>query len=179
MKTLLLGVTGGIAAYKAADIAHQFHKMGWQVHVVMTRHAAEFVTPLTFRTLTQNRVHIDLFDDNFQNEVLHISLAKRADLVLVAPATANVIGKLAVGIADDMLTTVLLAVKDKPVLIAPAMNTGMWENPAVQENLQKLIRFGYEIIPPKEALLACGDVGQGALASVDRIIEVVLARSGS
>lgn len=179
MKTLLLGVTGGIAAYKAADLAHQFHKMGWQVHVVMTRHAAEFVTPLTFRTLTQNRVHIDLFDDNFQSEVLHISLAKRADLVLIAPATANVIGKLAGGIADDMLTTVVMAVRDKPILLAPAMNTGMWENPAVQENIQKLIRFGFEIIPPKEALLACGDIGQGALANVEQIIEAVLARAES
>lgn len=173
MKNLLLGVTGGIAAYKAAEIAHRYFKEGWQVHVVMTRSAAQFVTPLTFRTLTQNRVHIDLFNDNFPEEVQHISLAKKADIVLIAPATANFIGKLAAGIGDDMLTTVLLAMKDKPVLIAPAMNTNMWENPIVQDNIKKLKTFGYYFIEPRESLLACGDVGQGALADLETIVEAV------
>ncbi len=173
MKNIILGVTGSIAVYKAAEIAHRLFKDGVQVEVIMTAGATKFVTPLTFRTLTQNRVYTDVFQDDFPNEVKHISLAQKADAVLIAPATANIIGKIAAGIGDDMLSTTLLAVKDKPVLIAPAMNTNMWENPIVQENITKLKKYGYQFIEPKESLLACGTVGKGALADVEEIIKAV------
>lgn len=175
MKNILLGVTGSIAAYKAADLAHRFFKQGFQVEVIMTDGATKFVTPLTFRTLTQNRVYTDVFQDDFPNEVKHISLAQKADVVLIAPATANIIGKIAGGIGDDMLSTTVLAIKDKPVFIAPAMNTNMWENPIVQENMEKLKKYGYRFISPKESLLACGTVGQGALAEVEDIVKAVTA----
>ncbi|MDF2632292.1 MAG: coaC [Caproiciproducens sp.] len=173
MKNIILGVTGSIAAYKAAEIAHLLFKKGFQVEVIMTNGATKFVTPLTFRTLTQNRVHTDVFQDDFPNEVKHISLAQKADAVLIAPATANIIGKIAGGIGDDMLSTTILAVKDKPVLIAPAMNTNMWENPIVQDNIAKLTKYGYRIIEPKEGLLACATTGKGALADVDKIVAAV------
>ena len=173
MKNIILGVTGSIAAYKAAEIARLFTKKGIQVEVIMTNGATKFITPLTFRTLTQNKVYTDVFQDDFPNEVKHISLAQNADVVLIAPATANMIGKIASGIGDDMLSTTVLAIKDKPVFIAPAMNTNMWENPIVQENIIKLKKYGYHFIEPKESLLACGTTGIGALADVDKIIGVV------
>ena len=174
MRTIILGVTGSIAAYKAADLAHLFFKEGYEVEVIMTQNAVKFITPLTFRSLTHNNVYTEMFQDDFQNDVKHISLAEKADLVLIAPATANIIGKLAAGIADDMLSTTVMAVKNKPVLIAPAMNTNMWENPIVQDNIEKLKRFGYQFIEPKESLLACGVVGKGALASVENIVKSAL-----
>jgi len=173
MKRILLGVCGGIAAYKAADVAHALFKLGFSVDVIMTENATKFITPLTFRTLTQNEVYTDMFDEHFENDVKHISLANRADIVLIAPATANFIGKLANGIGDDMLSTVLLAVKNKPVVIAPAMNTNMLENPIVQNNMKNLASYGYHFIETKESLLACGDYGKGALADVDTIIKEV------
>lgn len=173
MRNIILGVTGSIAAYKAAEIAHQLLKNGVQVEVIMTNGATKFITPLTFRTLTQNRVYTDVFQDDFPHEVKHISLAQSADIVLIAPATANIIGKIANGIGDDMLSTTVLAVINKPVFIAPAMNTNMWENPIVQENIIKLKKYGYQFIEPKESLLACGTTGIGALADVDKIVGVV------
>lgn len=175
MKNIILGVTGSIAAYKAADIAHRLFKQGCQVEVIMTNGATKFVTPLTFRTLTQKHVYTDVFQDDFPDEVKHISLAKKADAVLIAPATANIIGKFANGIGDDMLSTTVLAIKDKPILVAPAMNTNMWENPIVQENIAKLKKYGYGFIEPKVSLLACATVGKGALADVEDIIRAVTA----
>ncbi|HEX3040031.1 MAG TPA: bifunctional phosphopantothenoylcysteine decarboxylase/phosphopantothenate--cysteine ligase CoaBC [Caproiciproducens sp.] len=175
MKNILLGITGSIAVYKAADIAHRLYKKGYNVDVIMTQGATEFVTPLTFRSLTQNRVYTDVFEDDYPVEVEHISLARKADLVLIAPATANCIGKIAGGIGDDMLSTTILAVKDKPVLIAPAMNTNMWENPIVQDNVEKLKRYGYRFIDPKEGMLAEGSYGKGALADPDVIVDAVCA----
>lgn len=175
MKNIILGVTGSIAAYKAADLAHLFFKQGFEVEVIMTENATKFITPLTFRSLTQNNVHMEMIRDDFPKEVKHISLAQKADVVLIAPATANIIGKLAAGIGDDMLSTTLLAVKDKPVLIAPAMNTNMWDNLIVKDNIAKLKQYGYQFIEPKESLLACGTVGKGALASVEDIVKAVNA----
>nr|WP_319487290.1 bifunctional phosphopantothenoylcysteine decarboxylase/phosphopantothenate--cysteine ligase CoaBC [uncultured Caproiciproducens sp.] len=175
MKNMILGVTGSIAAYKAADLAHRFFKDGFQVEVILTNGATKFITPLTFRSLTQNRVYTDVFQDDFPQEIKHISLAQKADIVLIAPATANIIGKIAAGIGDDMLSTTILAVKNKPVLIAPAMNTNMWDNPIVQENIAKLKKFGYQFIEPKESLLACGTVGKGALAELEDIFDAVAA----
>jgi len=176
MKNVLLGVTSSIAAYKTAELANVLTKKGYTVDVVMTENATRFIAPLTFQALTKRKVHVGMFEDDFQNSVEHISLAKRADLCLIAPATANFIGKLASGIADDMLTTVVMAIKSTPVYICPAMNTAMYENSIVQENIQKLIRHGYQFIEPREALLACGDLGKGALAEVDVIITEVLHR---
>jgi phosphopantothenoylcysteine decarboxylase len=173
MKNIILGVTGSIAAYRAADIANILTKSGYSVHVIMTQAAAKFITPLTLQTLTHNKVETDMFEEFNYSEVKHISLAKKADLCLIAPATANIIGKLASGIADDMLTTVIMALNGKPVLIAPAMNTAMYENPINQRNIQTLTELGYRFIEPKEALLACGDLGRGALADVDLIINTV------
>ena len=172
-QNILLGVTGSIAAYKAADIANTLTKDGYHVEVILTRGGMEFITPLTFSTLTKNRVHTDLFEEKYPREVLHISLAQNADILLIAPASADIIGKLANGIADDMLSTVALAVHKIPVYIAPAMNTYMYENPIVQENISKLIRFGYHIIEPREGRLACGDLGRGALAEVSVIITLI------
>lgn len=173
MKNIILGVTGSIAVYKGADVANNLTKAGYNVDVIMTKSAMKFVTPLTFQTVTKNKVYIDMFDEITPSEVKHISLAKKADVFLIAPATANIIGKLANGIADDFLSTVMLAVKDKPVYIAPAMNTNMYENPVVQGNINKLQSLGYKIIEPKESLLACGDLGKGAMAEVSNIIEII------
>ncbi|MDR3209003.1 MAG: phosphopantothenoylcysteine decarboxylase [Oscillospiraceae bacterium] len=169
MKHIILGVTGSVAAYKAAELANRFTKDGHAVHVIMTAAAQKFITPITFQTLTKRKTYTEQFDEFIYEDVRHIALAQQADLVLIAPATANVIAKLAAGIADDMLTTVLLAVREKPVLIAPAMNTAMYENPITRENIARLTRFGYEFIEPREARLACGDLGRGALADVDVI----------
>ena len=173
MKNIVLGVTGSIAAYKAADIANELTKGGYNVDVILTRGGMEFITPLTLQTLSKNRVYTDMFQLEYPREVKHISLAKKADLFLIAPATANIIGKVANGIGDDMLTSVALAMNGIPMLIAPAMNTRMWNNPIVRENIQKLKAFGYQIIEPREARLADGDVGRGALADVGKIIESV------
>ena len=176
MNHILLGVTGSIAAYKAADLVNLLAKDGYDVDVIMTKGAQAFLTPLTLQTLSKNRVYTDVFEEDYPREVQHISLAKKAGLLLVAPASADVIGKMANGIADDMLTTVVLAVRGIPRLIAPAMNTNMYENPIVQENLAKLKRYGFEIIEPKEARLACGDLGKGALAGVETIVGTVEQR---
>lgn len=161
-KCVLLGISGGIAAYKMANVASALKKTGADVHVMMTKNATEFITPLTFETLSNNRCVVDTFDRNYQYDVEHISLAKQADLILVAPATANIISKMAHGIADDMLTTVVLAAKCKK-LVAPAMNTAMLENPITQDNIRILKQYGFEIIEPATGLLACNDVGRGKL----------------
>ncbi|MDD4715321.1 MAG: phosphopantothenoylcysteine decarboxylase [Oscillospiraceae bacterium] len=179
MGTVLLGVTGSIAAYKAADIANQLAKRSLAVDVVMTQGACRFITPLTFQSLTKRKVYTELFEEYVPSSVQHISLAKRADLCLIAPATANFIGKLAGGIGDDLLTTVMMAVQGVPVYICPAMNTNMYFNPIVQENIRRLESDGYRFIEPKESLLACGDLGKGALADVDLIVNTALRSLGA
>ena len=178
MKNVVLGITGSIAAYKAADIANKLTKAGCDVHAVMTKAAQEFITPMTIQTLTKNKVHTDMFDRDDPAVVEHISLAHSADLFLVAPATANFIAKAAAGIGDDMLTTVLLAVHDIPVLIAPAMNNYMYDNPVTQRNIRTLTELGFYFIEPRESLLACGDVGKGALAETEVIVAKVLEALG-
>ncbi len=178
MKTILLGVTGSIAAYKGADLANRLTKAGWNVEVLMTESACRFVAPLTFQSVTHNRVYTDMFEEVIPREVTHISLAQRADLVLIAPATANIIGKLAGGIADDFLSTVMLAVRNKPVYIAPAMNTAMYENPAFQENLEKLKARGFHILEPRESMLACGDLGKGAMQEPEEILSRITREQG-
>ncbi len=172
-KTVLLGVTGGIAAYKMPNVARMLIKMHCNVHVLMTENAANFITAITFETLTGNKCLIDTFDRNFEFSVEHVALAKQADLVLIAPATANVIGKIAGGIADDMLTTTVMACTCK-TLIAPAMNHHMYHNPIVQDNLQKLKRFGYEIILPDTGMLANKDIGDGKLPAEEALVEHVV-----
>lgn len=171
-KTIVLGVSGGIAAYKAAQLASDLSKTAADVHVIMTKNAAQFVTPLTFETLVNNRVAIDTFDRNFEYNVQHVSLAKKADVFIVAPATANVIAKMAAGIADDMLTTTLLAARC-PKLVAPAMNTGMYDNPITQRNLETLRRFGVTVLEPDSGPLACGDTGRGRLPAPAALFEAV------
>ena len=161
-KTVLLGVCGGIAAYKTASLASMLVKQEADVHVIMTEHAVNFINPITFETLTGNKCIVDTFDRNFQHNVEHVSLGKRADVLLVAPASANVIGKMAAGIADDMLTTTFLACRC-PVLIAPAMNTAMYQNPIVQDNLKKLAGYGCRVIEAASGWLACGDTGAGKM----------------
>ena len=172
-KTVLLGVTGGIAAYKAAALASALVKQHACVEVVMTEHATKFIAPLTFEQLTGNRVSVDTFDRNFVHQVEHISLARRSDLVMIAPATANVCAKLAHGIADDMLTTTVLACRC-PKLIAPAMNTNMFENPVTQDNLDTLRHYGWEVIAPASGRLACGDVGAGKLPEPETLLLHIL-----
>lgn len=173
-KNVLLAVSGSIAAYKACDIARAFIKEGVSVTVTLTPNGAKFVTPITFETLTNSKCLVDTFDRNFKFEVEHIAAAKAADVCLIAPASANLIGKIANGIADDMATTTIMAATC-PKLIAPAMNTAMYDNPIVQENLAKLVRYGYMIITPDTGLLACGDVGRGKLAPVDTIVKAANA----
>ena len=172
-KTILLGVTGGIAAYKAAYLASSLAKLHAAVEVVMTEHATKFITPLTFEQLTGRRVMVDTFDRNFSHQVEHIALADRTDLVLIAPATANVCAKLAHGLADDMLTTTVLACTC-PKLIAPAMNTHMYENPVTQDNLDILRRYGWEVIAPASGRLACGAVGAGKLPEPQDLLQYIL-----
>lgn len=172
-KTVVLGVTGSIAAYKIANLASMLVKLHADVNVVMTKNATNFINPITFETLTGNKCLIDTFDRNFQYNVEHVALAKRADLYMVAPASANVIGKIANGIADDMLTTTIMACK-APKIIAPAMNTNMFENPIVQDNLKKLESYGYEIISPACGYLACGDTGAGKLPSEEVLLDYIL-----
>ena len=161
-KTVVLGVTGSIAAYKMANLASSLVKKGANVHVIMTKNATNFINPITFETLTGNKCLVDTFDRNFEFSVEHVSLAKQADIFMVAPASANVIGKIANGIADDMLTTTIMACKCHKV-ISPAMNTNMFENPIVQDNLEKLRNYGYEVIDPASGYLACGDTGAGKM----------------
>ena len=172
-KTVLLGVTGGIAAYKAAALASALVKQHAAVEVVMTENATQFVTPLTFEQLTGRRTMVNTFDRNFSHQVEHIALAERTDLVIVAPATANVCAKLAHGLADDMLTTTVLACRC-PKLIAPAMNTNMYENPVTQDNLALLRRYGWEVIEPASGRLACGAVGKGKLPEPEEILQYIL-----
>lgn len=172
-KTVLLGVTGGIAAYKMPNVARMLKKLHCNVHVLMTENATNFITQTTFETLTGNKCLIDTFDRNFEFSVEHVALAKQADLVLVAPATANVIGKIANGIADDMLTTTVMACTCK-TLIAPAMNHNMYHNPIVQKNIKKLMQFGYEIISPDTGMLANGDIGDGKLPPEETLVQYVL-----
>ena len=172
-KTVLLGVTGGIACYKSANLASALVKQGANVQVVMTKNATEFIGPHTFESLTGNRVSVDTFDRNYQFQVEHIALADQADLVLVAPATANVLAKLAHGLADDMLTTTILACTC-PKIAAPAMNTKMYENPVTQDNLNTLRRYGWEIVEPASGRLACGAVGKGKMPEPEDLLECVL-----
>ena len=172
-KTVVLGVTGGIAAYKAAALASALVKQHAAVEVIMTQNATQFITPLTFEQLTGRRTMVDTFDRNFSHNVEHVSLAHRADLMIIAPATANVCAKLAHGLADDMLTTTALAC-GCPKLIAPAMNTGMYENPVTQDNLAILRRYGWEVIDPAEGRLACGDTGKGKLPEPEELLQYIL-----
>ena len=172
-KTVVLGVTGSIAAYKMANVASMLKKLHCNVEVIMTKNAVNFINPITFETLTGNKCLIDTFDRNFQFQVEHISLAKRADLLMVAPASANIIGKLANGIADDMLTTTALACTCQKI-IAPAMNTNMFENPIVQDNLKILEHYGYEVIDPAVGYLACGDTGAGKMPEPETLLNYIL-----
>lgn len=172
-KMVILGVTGSIAAYKMANVASMLKKLHCDVQVIMTRNATNFITPVTFETLTGNKCLIDTFDRNFQYNVEHVALAKRADLLMIAPASANVIGKLAHGIADDMLTTTALACRC-PKIVAPAMNTGMYENPIVQDNRKTLQRYGFEIVEAENGHLACGDSGAGKLPEEKLLVAHIL-----
>ncbi|GFI50516.1 coenzyme A biosynthesis bifunctional protein CoaBC [Lachnospiraceae bacterium] len=174
-KTILLGVTGGIAAYKTASLASTLVKSGAEVRVIMTENASKFITPITFESLTGHKCIVDTFDRNFEFKIEHVSLAQKADVIMVAPATANVIAKLAHGLADDMLTTTILASR-APKIIAPAMNTGMYENPVTQDNLAALKRYGMEVISPANGRLACGDVGAGKMPEPDVLYEHILRR---
>lgn len=171
-KCVVIGVTGGIAAYKTLDIVSNLKKKNIDIHVIMTKSATEFVTPLSFQSLSQNQVTIDMFEEPRAWEIQHISLAKKADIMLVAPATANIIGKVANGIADDILSTTIMATK-APVVFAPAMNTHMYENPIVQGNIEKLKSYGYMFIEPASGRLACGDVGKGKLADTKYISDQI------
>lgn len=171
-KTVVLGVTGSIAAYKMANVASMLVKQGCEVHVVMTKNATHFINPIAFESLTNTKCLVETFDRNFQFHVAHVSLTDKADVMLIAPASANVIGKIAGGIADDMLTTTVMACK-KPVIIAPAMNTKMYENPILQDNLNKLRRFGYEIIEPASGHLACGTSGAGKMPSEEVLVSYI------
>ena len=172
-KTVLLGVTGSIAAYKIAYLASALKKRHADVHVLMTENATNFINPITFETLTGNKCLVDTFDRNFQFQVEHVSIAKKADVVMIAPASANVIGKLANGLADDMLTTTVMACRCQKIL-APAMNTAMYENPVVQDNIRKLQTYGYEVITPASGYLACGDTGAGKMPEPETLLEYIL-----
>jgi len=170
---IVVGVSGGIACYKAAEVVNALVRNGHHVDVIMTKNAREFVAPLTFQTLSRNKVVTDMFQPAENWDVRHISLAKKADVFAIVPATANVIGKIACGIADDMLTTTMMAAKCRRV-IAPAMNTAMWENPIVQENIKKLISCGYEVLDTDSGHLACGDEGKGKLLPWEEIVTAIL-----
>lgn len=176
-KTVILGVTGSIAAYKSAYLASTLKKAGADVTVIMTRNALNFINPITFETLTGNKCLVDTFDRNFEFSVEHVSLAKKSDIAIIAPATANVIGKLANGIADDMLTTTIMACKC-PILLSPAMNTAMYENAAVQDNIHKLEKYGYKIIEPASGYLACGDTGKGKMPEPDTLFRYIVHETG-
>lgn len=174
-KTVVVGVTGGIAVYKALDVISRLKKEDIDVHVIMTEHATKFVNPISFQSLSQNMVVVDMFAEPKAWEIQHISLAKKADLMLIVPATVNILGKVACGIADDMLSTTIMATK-APVVFAPAANTNMFLNPIVQDNIKKLKQYGYEFIEPESGRLACGDVGSGKLADTKLISDVVISR---
>lgn len=176
-KTVVLGISGGIAAYKMADLASKLTKNGYDVHVIMTENATEFITPLTFETLTGNKCITNTFARDFEWDVKHVSLAKRADVALIAPATANVVAKLANGLADDMLTTTILAMKC-PVLVSPSMNTAMYEHPATQRNLKILCELGYHVIEPDSGVLACKDIGKGRLPTPDALYDQIMVQIG-
>ena len=171
-KTVLLGVTGSIAAYKIANLASALKKLHADVHVIMTKNATNFINPITFESLTGNKCVVDTFDRNFEFQVEHVALAKKADLCMVSPASANVIGKIAHGIADDMLTTTVMACKC-PIYVSPAMNTNMYENPIFQDNLQILRKYGYQIISPASGYLACGDTGAGKMPEPDTLYSYI------
>ncbi|MBR1993248.1 MAG: phosphopantothenoylcysteine decarboxylase [Firmicutes bacterium] len=171
---IVLGVTGSISAYKAADITSKLSKAGHDVHIILTDGGSKFITPLALQTLSKNKVHTEFFEEGNPKEVKHITLAENADILVIAPASANIIGKIAGGIADDLLSaTVMAAATTTPVYLAPAMNTNMYENPIVQANIEKLAALGYKFIEPKESLLACGVTGKGALADVDVIVDII------
>lgn len=171
-KEILLCVTGSIACYKACEITSQLTQLGANVTVVMTRSAIEFVKPLTLQTLSRNKVYYDMFDTNYNFECRHITLSEKCNIIVIAPATANIIGKIANGIADDLLSATVMSTK-KPVIIAPAMNTNMLNNPIVLENINKLKKYGYIFVEPERGYLACGKVGEGRLADVNVIIETI------
>lgn len=173
MPKVLLGVSASISAYKAADIISQLKKQQIDVEVIMTKNSTQIIPSLTLQVLSKETVHTDVMYEHKPSDINHIDMVKRADLFLVAPATANIIGKMANGIADDMLSTTALAVHDIPKLVAPAMNTYMYTNPAMKRNLTQLEEDGYTIIEPKESLLACGDYGKGALADVEVIVDII------
>ena len=171
---IVLGVTGSISAYKAADITSKLSKAGHDVHIILTDGGSKFITPLALQTLSKNKVHTEFFEEGSPKEVKHITLAENADILVIAPASANIIGKIAGGIADDLLSaTVMAAATTTPVYLAPAMNTNMYENPIIQANIEKLTALGYKFIEPKESLLACGVTGKGALADVDVIVDII------
>ncbi len=172
-KTVLLGVTGSIAAYKIANLASALKKLHADVHVLMTQNATNFINPITFESLTGNKCLVDTFDRNFQFQVEHVSIAKKADVVMIAPASANVIGKMAHGIADDMLTTTVMACKC-PIYISPAMNTNMYENPILQDNMKLLEKYGYHIITPASGYLACGDTGAGKMPEPETLLQHII-----
>lgn len=176
-KSILLAVSGSISAYKAADLTNRLTKLGYDVHVLMTKAATDFITPLTLQVLSKNTVHFDVMSEEDPKSVNHIELAKKADLFILAPVSANTLAKLAHGLADNMVTATALALPaETPKLIAPAMNTKMYENPLTQRNLSILKEVGYEEIEPRSSLLACGDLGRGALAELDTIIEHIEKR---
>jgi phosphopantothenoylcysteine decarboxylase len=179
MKNIILGISGSISAYKAADITNRLIDKGYQVNVVMTKAATAFITPLTMQALSKHQVYTEVLQESNPAEIVHISLPQNADGILIAPATANIIGKIAAGIADDMLSTMVLAAKSIPKLIAPAMNCIMYENEVVQANLKLLQQRGWKIIEPREARLACGDYGKGALATVENIVAAVVTAVGT
>ena len=172
-KTVLLGITGSIAAYKIAYLASALKKLHADVQVLMTENATNFINPITFETLTGNKCLVDTFDRNFQFQVEHVSIAKKADVVMIAPASANVIGKIANGLADDMLTTTVMACRCQKIF-APAMNTAMYENPIVQDNIKKLLSYGYEVLTPASGYLACGDTGAGKMPEPETLLEYIL-----
>ena len=174
MKSIILGVTGSIAAYKAADIVSRLVKNDYDVHVIMTKNGAGFITPLTMQTMSRNRVFVDVLQEDDPKEVIHVNLPQKADLMLIAPATANIIAKIANGVADDMLSSMVLAAHEIPLMIAPAMNTRMYENAATQHNLGVLRQRGWQVIEPRVARLACGYEGKGALAEVGEIVRTVM-----
>ena len=173
-KVIVIGVTGSIAAYKIANLCSMLKKLNAEIHVIMTKNATNFINPITFETLTGNKCLVDTFDRNFEFNVEHVSLAKRADLFMVAPASATVIGKIRAGICDDMLTTTLFAFNRGPKIIAPAMNTNMYDNPILQDNLKALKDYGYEIVEPAVGYLACGDTGRGKLVSEEVLLDKIL-----
>jgi len=177
-KVIVLGVTGGIAAYKSCEIVRRLKEQGAETHVMMTRAAREFVTPLTFQTLSGHPVHTELFSLTEEHEIGHISLADRADLILIAPATADILAKIAHGICDDLITTVVCATK-APVILAPSMNVNMWENPITQENVRRLRQHRYQILEPDVGSLACGYEGKGRLPEVEIIIAEIVKNLSS